>query len=145
MAEVVSNFPQFQAELRDYIARLPVEVVVPFQKKMTLLGFAGVVKKSPVLTGRFRGNWQVGIGQSASVPELSTLDAGTQGSSPSVFRELAALQELSSLQPYDATYVANALPYAERLESGYSKQAPGGMVSLTIGELQQVLVQEDEL
>jgi len=35
-------------------------------------------------------------------------------------------------------YLTNNLPYAQRLEEGYSQQAPAGMVALTIQEFQAI-------
>ncbi len=39
----------------------------------------------------------------------------------------------------DVIYLANSLPYIRRLEYGWSKQAPAGMVRGTVGEFQQAI------
>ena len=36
-------------------------------------------------------------------------------------------------------YIANNVPYARRLEDGYSKQAPQGMVGLTVTMFKQIV------
>jgi hypothetical protein len=36
-------------------------------------------------------------------------------------------------------YLTNNLPYGERLEYGYSKQAPSGMVRITLAEYEKIL------
>jgi hypothetical protein len=41
----------------------------------------------------------------------------------------------------DTITLVNNLPYAQRLENGWSGQAPNGMVSLTAQEFQQVVRQ----
>jgi hypothetical protein len=39
------------------------------------------------------------------------------------------------MSAYENCYIQNNLPYAERLENGWSKQAPHGMVKITLYEL----------
>jgi hypothetical protein len=79
--------------------------------------FNKLVKESPVDTGRFRGNWQAQI----NLPNLSILyDAlpkGTQIPSP-------IINIPNSMTIYDKLYLTNNLPYAARLNNGWSKQAP---------------------
>ena len=41
----------------------------------------------------------------------------------------------------DVIYLTNNLPYAVPLEEGYSKQAPAGMVALTVQDFQSVVAQ----
>ena len=36
-------------------------------------------------------------------------------------------------------YITNNLPYAERIEDGYSQQAPAGMVKVTINEFDSIV------
>lgn len=80
--------------------------------------------------GRFRANWQYGT---ASKPDgvLDTTDkSGGQ-----------AIARISGSVPTNAAgkvhFLTNNLPYALRLENGYSKQAPSGMVGLTVLKFQQ--------
>jgi hypothetical protein len=75
--------------------------------------------------GRFRANWQLGINvpRSGVLPDIDPTGAASNA------RVLAAL-------PPDAAgnvfFLTNNLPYAQRLEDGYSGQAPNGMVMLTV-------------
>lgn len=87
-----------------------------------------IVIRSPVDTGRFRANWQHTTGS----PSSQILQAADRGGN-------AAIQKLaSSLQASKAgnvEYVVNNLPYGPRLEyEGWSKQAPNGMVRITVAE-----------
>jgi len=101
-------------------------------RRATLKVFRSVILKSPVDTGRFKGNWNVSYG----VP-IYTYDArlnkaplGTLGG----FGEAEA-SKAEALPVGGITYIANGLPYAGRLEDGYSRtQAPFGMVGLTVIE-----------
>ena len=89
--------------------------------------FSRIIAKSPVSTGRFKGNWQVAIG---SVP-AGTLEICDKDGSATIERAQAAML---GLKAGDVVYLVNNLPYANRLEFGWSKQAPSGMVRTTILE-----------
>lgn len=84
-----------------------------------------MVTMSPVDTGRFRGNWQCGVG---------TLNADTsapedKSGSGAIGRTATALP---AWRPGQTIWLTNSLPYAARIEHGWSKQAPSGMVKLTV-------------
>jgi hypothetical protein len=86
---------------------------------------AQIVNTSPVRLGRFRGNWFMGVG---TRPTVATADVDKDGS-----KTIARMQ---SLRPQifagSVIYTTNNLPYAMKLETGYSKQAPLGMVRVTV-------------
>lgn len=90
--------------------------------------FRGVVMASPVDTGRFRGNWQA----SAAWPKSGTLP---------IRPAAAALAEImTNVGPLGGvTYLANNLPYALRLEEGYSRQAPVGMVRVNVARFERMV------
>ncbi|AZD07566.1 HK97 gp10 family phage protein [Pseudomonas chlororaphis] len=82
-----------------------------------------IVLRSPVDTGRFRGNNIVSIG---SPVYANTTEVDASGGE-TINRGLSAM---SGLQPFTVVYIQNNLPYAERLEDGWSDQAPGGIYEL---------------
>jgi hypothetical protein len=84
-----------------------------------------VIFDSPVDTGRFRGNWQVDIG-SDPTGELDRLD---KDGDPTLDDNIARMKTGPAMKPI---YVVNNLPYADRLNSGHSKQAPAGFVERAI-------------
>ncbi len=102
---------------------------------MALLG--EVVKRSPVDTGRFRGNNIVSVG----APVFSaTTNVDKDGSATIT----AGQSVLAGLKPYTVIYIQNSLPYSEKLENGgyngptakvdeqgFSRQAPGGIYGLS--------------
>lgn len=95
---------------------------------MALLG--EIISRSPVDTGRFRGNTTVTIG-SPVFNDTQTLDptgAATISKGASV---------LAGLKPFSIIYIQNNLPYSERLELGHSKQAPGGVFGLAFAGVAQ--------
>lgn len=94
---------------------------------VTLNLFVAVVKRSPVSSGRFRANWNVSYG----APNLTITDSTT------VARGDVEARRAVTLPVGGVTFLSNGLPYAYRLEHGWSKQAPVGMVRLSVVELQQ--------
>lgn len=85
-----------------------------------------VKRKSPVDTGHFQNNWLVSIG----APDGRTIEFPGSFDAANV-----AIFDQYPEDGWPAIYVQNNLPYALRLEYGYSKQAPAGMVVLTVAEL----------
>lgn len=100
-------------------------------RKITLDAFSGCIMMSPVDSGRFRGNWQTAIG-SAPSGTVELLDE----SGDIVIALVSGV--VDGMQIGDVVFMANNLPYAERLEDGYSQQAPAGMVKLTVQRFQPI-------
>ncbi len=97
------------------------------------------VMRSPVDTGRFRGNWQIGEGR-ADTRTDSENDKQVLGSPPSAESYARWQDQMEGVRAGQIVYITNNLPYARRLEyEGWSKQAPGGMVRLAMMEYQQVI------
>lgn len=83
--------------------------------------------------GRFRGNWTVSIGAPSTT---ATDDIDPQGKQ-TIEKGSSAL---AGFTPGLPIYIMNSLPYAVRLEyEGWSKQAPAGMVRVSVAEFQQVV------
>lgn len=78
--------------------------------------------------GHFRANWQLGVG---AIPASEV--AGITPSLPGI---IAEIPEQASGKVY---WLANNAPYANRLEHGWSRQAPQGMVGLTAVMFQQIV------
>jgi hypothetical protein len=81
-----------------------------------------VIDRSPVDTGRFRASWNIVSGEDA---DLSVAKEGKNDGSGVMAKSVA-------LQLTNAYVVSNNLPYGPALEAGYSKQAPQGVVRLSI-------------
>ena len=99
-------------------------------KKLTIELFSRVIEKSPVDTGRFRANWNCSIGS----PDLSTSES-TDPSGRSAISKATSTVVSYTLND-QSVFLTNNLPYADRLENGWSKQAPNGMVRLSVMEIQ---------
>lgn len=96
-------------------------------RKVSLDLFKRVIMKSPVDTGRFKGNWQVAIG---SIP-AGVLEVNDKDGTATISRVTA---EAMNLRAGETIYLVNNLDYARALEYGHSKQAPAGMVRLSVAE-----------
>jgi hypothetical protein len=82
--------------------------------------------------GHFRGNWQLGVGAlpAGVMPGTDPTGTAAQG------RILAAVPDEASGKVY---WLANNVPYADRIEHGWSRQAPSGLVGLTAVMFQQIV------
>ena len=76
----------------------------------------GIVRKTPVDTGRARASWDATIG----APSTKTAGGGY------------------SIQPdgKEEVFIVSNLDYIEALENGHSQQAPQGMVTISVAEIE---------
>jgi hypothetical protein len=118
-------------------------------RKIALELFRRVIYKTPVDSGRARANWQVTIGSAAS----GTVEIDDTNGTATMTRATAASR---GFRAGDIIYLTNNLPYIMKLEEGgypdgpktvggFSRQAPAGMVALTVQEfaivVNQILVE----
>lgn len=107
----------------------------------------GMVMMSPVDQGRLRNNWYPGLG----APD-GTVNSGEDSSGQASVERIRA--GLDNFQVGQTIFITNSLPYARVIElglygkppgaangpktvGGFSKQAPQGMVRLTVAEYSQ--------
>ena len=91
--------------------------------------FSKIIKRTPVKTGRLRGNWQ------AELNRIPTGDVDTKGNAALS----GAAQTTGKAKITDSVYLVNNLPYAGVIENGRSNQAPAGMVKVTIAEFKSIV------
>lgn len=116
----IRRFTTKTTEAHDKIARVA-----------TLELFSGVIKATPVDTGRARGNWQTTVG----TPARGRLEREDKSGSE-------AIAEVEAKTPEGAgqvTMLTNNLPYIDELEFGSSKQAPQGMVRTNLARVQKMV------
>lgn len=113
----------FSAGISGYAKRAKVSIDTAVTEVCSQLSIS-VIKKSPVKSGRFRGNWMSEIGVSSSLVEMERRE-------DSAIAQALMKAELASGKVF---YLTNNLPYARRLEYGWSKQAPQGMVRLSVAQ-----------
>lgn len=139
----------------DKIKQFSVEVPEQLDgaaKKITIDFFSGVIWDTPVDTGRLRANWQCTIGDAAS-GELDVTDKQGQ-------ETINKMVQTVDAAPRDfVAYLTNNLAYAPVAEfglwkdkdgkpangprtiSGYSTQAPFGMVGLNVSRISHFIKQ----
>lgn len=112
------------------------------RQKIGIEMFRRVIYRSPVDTGRFRGNWQTSVNDYQRGTIERTDQSGRANAAGLGFGSSAAGDaEVVTLAsgPGDTLYLVNGLPYAKRLEyEGWSGQAPRGMVRVTVREFKNV-------
>lgn len=91
-----------------------------------------IIRDTPVLTGRLRGNWQTSVA-SPLTGELPKRDPGA-----AIAEANAATEQATGDQ---AIYIRNNLPYAYRIEfDGWSHtKAPAGMLRKNVVRYQQIV------
>lgn len=125
------------------------------RKSFAISVFKGIVEKTPVDTGRARGNWQITIGQDST----KVLDRKCKNGE-NITEES---QKVNEVNGDETIYISNNLPYISKLEyggyvspvkkgtwkkgkgyevrsaNGFSKQAPQGMVGLTLANMERFI------
>jgi hypothetical protein len=115
-SELDAEWVEIQGGIRDAVIYITNEAL------------AKVTEKSPVDTGHFQNNWLVSIGQ----PDESTTESiGTFAA-----KSAGAIAAYASVTGFPVIYLQNNLPYALRIENGWSSQAPAGVVAMTVAELE---------
>ena len=140
----------FDDQVRAFARRANMSVGKTIRGSAIVL-FRGIIKMSPVDTGRFRANWMVGMKTPSTETTESTDKTG--GTTAMNMAQYINAQKDS----YEFT-MANNLPYAHVLEyggykpgfvgpqqntsrsvNGYSRQAPNGMVRVSVAKFNAIL------
>jgi hypothetical protein len=120
----------------DIVGRVIIGVAQRLDERSPV-GDASYWKNKPpkgYVGGRFRGNWQLGIGVVPS-GETGRID-------PSGAETLGTIIANVPDQPAGTVaYLTNNVPYGPRIEDGWSRQAPQGLVGLTAMEFQNIVNQ----
>lgn len=112
----------FRENAREEVARKRDQVVLFVLSKIILY--------SPVDTGAFRGNHRLSFNAYDS-----SMDAESFPDPQGVIS--AGISVLNASPAYGVVYIQNNLPYAERLENGWSKQNTMGIYSLALNDAKE--------
>ena len=126
---VVLNLEEFENDLDRWVNEILPEKISKIQLKLAFDIFAALVRLSPVDTGRYRGSWTMAEGAP---------DSTVQPEGPGPFPEptMPALAVATTWAALNVIWLANHLPYAERLEEGHSGQAPSGVAAPVLASLE---------
>ena len=118
--------------LNNAVRKLTVEEPNKWAKRVTRIAGEETVKKSPVDTGNFRGNWRGAVGSpDSTVKEAIQNHDGAQAVSlgtPLTSLEKQNLLPAQQIEIGKSAYITNAVKYAKGLNAGASKQAVNGVL-----------------
>lgn len=126
-----SNIRDFTLGLDRFVEDID-QNVEKVHRAVALEALKGVVRMTPVDTGRARANWQV----SQDAPAAGEVEATDKRGSATITSGGAVALAAPA---YSETFIANNLPYIEELEGGSSTQAPAGMLNVTYVRLRNWL------
>lgn len=116
--------PKFAATLRGRALRLSVNLPSIVKKAASVM-VERVIHTTPHDTGRARAQWNVSIG----APDTSVTAETDYDGDQTIAKGQATIAAATQLAPGAAIYITNSLDYIEALDSGWSQQAPAGMVA----------------
>jgi hypothetical protein len=124
MSDFVVQIQQFGKVTEDQLKLILRKTALDILKK--------IVERTPVDTGRARGGWTVALN---TVPGGSPDGVDPSGSATISDGEAAILRAGLA----DSIVIVNGVEYIRYLEEGHSKQAPNGMVALTLAEFDKTV------
>lgn len=136
---MTTNIGEFTIAINEFTRERIPEEHRRFTMKIALELLRGIVLSSPVgnpalwkgrappgyVGGAFRGNWQVSLG----LPASGALDEIDRSGGPTIARGLSVV---AGVAPFQTIWLQNNLPYALRIEQGWSTQAPTGVVETNL-------------
>jgi hypothetical protein len=141
------SFEGWRTEILRLALDVPKKSMSVVVRKIALDSMRLIILRSPVgnpdlwkmpappgyVGGRFRANWFVSLGTiNAQVEDV--VDASGARSQARATMTIPAL----AVDPFQIVYFHNSLHYAMKLESGWSTQAPNGVVYVVMDQLQAV-------
>ena len=130
---VTNDVGRFNKALAEIVRLKTEEEALLIVKKVVIDAYARIVDRTPVDTGRARASWQFGIN---TEPQGKVPEGDYRSQISGIVAETVSEIEAA---PAAVWFIANNLDYIEALEAGWSKQAPAGMVSLTLREITRQL------
>lgn len=132
----MSDLNKFDKQLREfgevYVPKMHNQLI----RKLALDILQRIVLRTPVDTGRARANWMVAVNK---VP-VGTIEIDNLSREQATnFAMSKGIPIIENAKEYSSISLANNLPYIGVLEfDGHSKQAPDGMVRVTLSEIQSI-------
>lgn len=99
-------------------------------KKITGDMLTTVIVTTPIDTSAARQNWRVGVGSINSLVDENQTDGSGQGA---INRGIATIQSGGGIGK--VVYLSNSIRYIERLNNGWSMQAPKNFVQISFNNV----------
>lgn len=122
-----NDMADFEAKLKQFQDRAKTKAVKQV-KRICLKVFQNIVQQTPVLTGCARGNWRINFGDSP----IRTFVSSAKDPGGNQTLSAGSAQIMGNTNLGVRVNICNSCPYIMRLEHGYSRQAPSGMVHITV-------------
>ena len=103
-------------------------------RRIALAAYREINRKSPVDKGTFRANWVASID---TIDRSSDLSKTTKNVNEAVTAATAVITNGAKLGT--TVFLSNGVPYAGKLEDGYSPQAPAGVVAPALTTIKNAL------
>jgi hypothetical protein len=117
----------FNAKINAFAATVPKHAN-GIKAKLAMQLLERIVLMTPVDTGRARANWVAALDD----PFIGIVTKNSKGGQGAISRGVRIIERVTGGQ---SIWISNNLPYIERLEHGYSGQAPGGMIAIALAEV----------
>lgn len=129
----------FQADLEKFSKKIGVNLGTVV-KKVVLTAHDKIVMRTPVDTGRARASWGIAQGTRPTAVPPPFNKAEKISKSAATAAAKAQQQKFQGTDPakvaFGVFWIFNNLPYIVPLEYGHSKQAPAGMVRVSLAEVE---------
>lgn len=138
----------FSEQIRQWANRRRISMNKAIAMTAIRLG-TNIIERTPIDTGRAKGNWMSAYGSAdTSTSETRMQNEALQG--------LHAKFTVAEVGRNSSIFITNSLPYINHLEyglypnpskgskteNGFSKQAPAGMVRVSVAEFKRILERE---
>jgi hypothetical protein len=151
MSDNSENLQALDADLAKFAKLIDVAPAV-ITRRIVMDAHTRISKRTPVDTGRARASWDVKQGQPSDyVPPITIGNVagkgktklgkgaagnalGTGASSGGKVKDISAA--VATIDGTAPVFITTSLDYMQYLEDGSSKQAPAGMVRLSIAEIE---------
>lgn len=143
---IVTGESSFTLSIKKWVEKTNADISKTF-RTVCMNIFADIVRAWPVDTGRSRAAWQItlnspGVGETGFTPGASTYGEGgnrDENAGRATAHAMEQTNKLAGLKAEDVCYINNNVRYAIYLEYGHSKQAPRGVVRLTLDKYRKSL------
>lgn len=93
-----------------------------------------IIDRTPIDTGRARAAWNCGFSAGSDVPAAGEYRGDALSLANEAVENIGGITGGAAKLSGDTIYIYNNVEYIEALEAGHSRQAPAGMVALSMAE-----------